>query len=1798
MYSLLGTFSLHASRRTVPHRRTVSRRTAPRTSPLGARAWAALLLAATILMQPAVAPDARAAGRVPRAVVTHAAPEPSAQTAETVIVFGPKRYDGTGFLTKAVEQITLPPDAFAPFTVEVQNGAADGTGRALVGTLRLNGTLIFSSTELNLQAPSQTQTVTLSASNTLELSFLSRRAAFLVVTVKATRRPAPLPSPSINDFNPKRGNTGTAVTIVGSALRTDADPTIVTFAGRDGARVQALTSLVTASQVNALVPNGAVTGTIELTTAGGRAVTGGVFTVEAPQDFQLTVAPASVSAVQRSTATQVVTLTSAQGDFTQLAHLAAKGLPGGLAATFDPPQVTAGATSTLSLSLSNADLAPGSYAFNVTGTAVVDGREVARSVPATLNVVAAGQTTLAGRVLSTEDEPIMGATVSLDGRSTTTDAAGSFILSGITEGTARPLMIDGRTASAPNRTYPVITEPARVVGGQANVIPYTFYLPPIDVQFEADVVPGAQTVVTTPRVEDLKMTIPAGANLRNRDGSPVTRASITPLQIDRTPTPLPSNVTAAMVYTSQPGGALTDIAIPVVYPNLTGADPGTRMSLYAFNHDTVQWYVYGFGRVSDDGRTIAPETDPSTGRPYGLRDFSWHFPAPPTGPCAGENCNTNDPDPCFGGGNRSAYPVDLSSGVKIEDATDISFGGARGRLTLSRTHTSDLGAQNINGMFGRGTVGNYEYRLSGNCRVGGTCRVLSPGEQEGRLFAPILFSARGPVSSSTSAAAADAVQVWEPATGVVSKLGDQLMLLSDNSFVYRTKSGDEMHFDASRRLVSTSDRNGNATTLEYTGSLLTRVTDPVGRSITLDYNGTRVSRATDPAGRTWQYAYDALNLLVGVTDPLGNVTRYGYSNVGRVTSVTDPRGQVVKQVTYNDAGRVTEERFADGGFERFQYVLSGTVVTLTTITDALGRTDTKQLNSDGYVIKHVDALGQVSRINRDINTNLPISTEGSCSCTEAAREFDARGNLTSITDRLGRTARFEYDPAFNRTTKVTDKLGRVTTLAYDGRGNLVSSTDALNQTTAYAYDGFGQLTSVTDPLGHVRRFEYDAGGNMTAATDALGDRATFEYDVLSRLTATVDALGRRKAIGYNALDRPVRVTDAAGQTTRFHYDPNENLDSMTDALGQRWSYEYDARNRPATVTDPLGRASRMEYDADGELTAATSPSGRVVRYTYDPRGQVLSSTNLLGEVVRYTYDNVGNLSTLVDQRGNTTTFSYDELFRLVSALNPLGQRTSYKYDAAGNVIETTDRLGRLTNFGYDQLNRPSRVTYADATVTRAFDAAGRLTRVDDTQGGGPVVWAYDDADRPLSETTAGGTVGYAYNAAGQRTSMAAAGRAPVAYAYDDAGRLQTITRGTDVFTYAYDALSRRSVLQRPNGVRTTYAYNAVSRLERLTHANALNQTIEDYRYTYNGDDEIEAVASLASATTLPATAAVGGADAANRVRQFGRTLLSFDDEGQTTAKADGANNATSFTWDARGRMTGARLPDGQAVGYSYDALGRMTSRTSGGATTGFLYDGDAAVLDRAAGGGATDYLNGPGIDDKLLQSSASTGPLYFLQDHLGSTTALTAANGGVVERQQYGAFGESTGSALTRFGYTGREHDHATGLMFYRARWYDPHQGRFVTEDPIRFRGGINLYAYVGGNPLNGIDPFGLLTFSLGISLHIGFGPINIHVGGGIVVDTSGHVGLYTEKGCGANFGGDVSGGVSFGFSNADSITDLNGPFLAGGGEAGFGPDVSGEGFTGPSPHGPVIGGGATFGPGVGGGAWAGVTTTHVTPLF
>jgi sugar lactone lactonase YvrE len=195
-------------------------------------------------------------------------------------------------------------------------------------------------------------------------------------------------APAIADFNPQTGPVGTLVTLTGTNLKVGAVDPVVTFAGPSG-RLPALVAFSSATEARATVPNGAITGIIDLTTSAGTAITSQPFTIAPSQDYSITLAPSSTTVVQGSTASFVVSITSQQTTFTQLVNLTATGLPAGAAATFNPPQITAGGTSTLNVKLSPS-LAPTSYSFNVQGVAKVDGSDLTRTAGASFTVMAAG----------------------------------------------------------------------------------------------------------------------------------------------------------------------------------------------------------------------------------------------------------------------------------------------------------------------------------------------------------------------------------------------------------------------------------------------------------------------------------------------------------------------------------------------------------------------------------------------------------------------------------------------------------------------------------------------------------------------------------------------------------------------------------------------------------------------------------------------------------------------------------------------------------------------------------------------------------------------------------------------------------------------------------------------------------------------------------------------------------------------------------------------------------------------------------------------------------------------------------------------------------------------------------------------------------------------------------------------------------------------------------------------------------------------------------------------------------------
>jgi RHS repeat-associated protein len=281
--------------------------------------------------------------------------------------------------------------------------------------------------------------------------------------------------------------------------------------------------------------------------------------------------------------------------------------------------------------------------------------------------------------------------------------------------------------------------------------------------------------------------------------------------------------------------------------------------------------------------------------------------------------------------------------------------------------------------------------------------------------------------------------------------------------------------------------------------------------------------------------------------------------------------------------------------------------------------------------------------------------------------------------------------------------------------------------------------------------------------------------------------------------------------------------------------------------------------------------------------------------------------------------------------------------------------------------------------------------------------------------------------------------------------------------YQFNAVN--NITQMIDNVGThNYSYDTLDRLTSATHPNQPNES-----YTYDDVGNRTASHQLSSYSY----------QSFNRLVAANGTSFSFDTNGNQTSKSDTSSTWT-YVWDYENRLRQASLAGGVTVTYFYDALGRRVQRTSStSGTERFGFDGADVVRDLdSANAIVIEYLNGPGIDNKLRQTPSGTAA-YFLTDHLGTTRNLADSTGSITSSLQYDSFGNSvSGPAPTRFTYTGRESNADTGLMHYRARWYDPQQGRFTTEDPINLKGGINLYNYVGNEPVNNTDPLGLERLS------------------------------------------------------------------------------------------------------------------------
>ncbi|WP_161631035.1 RHS repeat-associated core domain-containing protein [Niveispirillum irakense] len=201
------------------------------------------------------------------------------------------------------------------------------------------------------------------------------------------------------------------------------------------------------------------------------------------------------------------------------------------------------------------------------------------------------------------------------------------------------------------------------------------------------------------------------------------------------------------------------------------------------------------------------------------------------------------------------------------------------------------------------------------------------------------------------------------------------------------------------------------------------------------------------------------------------------------------------------------------------------------------------------------------------------------------------------------------------------------------------------------------------------------------------------------------------------------------------------------------------------------------------------------------------------------------------------------------------------------------------------------------------------------------------------------------------------------------------------------------------------------------------------------------------------------------------------------------NFTTSFQYDANGNMThdgttsfaydnDNQLISANGASLSYDAVGRLYEVSKSGVTTRFIYDGNRLIGELNTNNGyLRRYVHGTGVDEPLvwLEGDSVWDRRWLLTDERGSVIAEADRLGNVVAINTYDEYGKPGSGNRGRFQYTGQVWLAEVGLYYYKARVYSPTLGRFLQPDPIGYADGMNLYAYVGGDPIGRTDPTGMV---------------------------------------------------------------------------------------------------------------------------
>ena len=677
------------------------------------------------------------------------------------------------------------------------------------------------------------------------------------------------------------------------------------------------------------------------------------------------------------------------------------------------------------------------------------------------------------------------------------------------------------------------------------------------------------------------------------------------------------------------------------------------------------------------------------------------------------------------------------------------------------------------------------------------------------------------------------------------------------------------------------------------------------------------------------------------------------------------------------------------------------------------------------------------------------------------------------------------------------------------------------------YDARGRLTDRIDTNGDTSSSVYDKNNNVVLTTDAKSQTDTCSFDARDRKYSCIDRVLSDTRLRYDQNSNLTILKDGEDQQTEYMYD-ERNLKVLSQfpdhVTGQNpgdanygiTTCTYDAAKRKFRYEDQLGDTKTHIYDMADRLKQrdyrlrVNSPSGTIADsdvMTYDDSSRVLTAVSgRYSNTVTLTYDDANRKAT-----EKLTILSKN--FKVTSTYDAANRRTQIKYPDNSTVARMYTDRDQLEDMHYD-----SDGAGAGAAIHvehRVYDNAMRLTQCQQNlTGGGGAAFVTTDV------TYRGNVSDPGDNLTETITTNSTAGGGTLVnsftYSYDANKNKLKETIGGPLSPYGFGTTVGQEVVY--DGEDRVTDWHRDDTLRDLNYA--LSKVGDWNTFTVEGVTETRTHGNAHELTNL-----AGGANPG---------ALTHDAKGNILTSP--AHGSQTYTWDFDNQLKQAVI--GGTHKYYYDALGRRVMKhVAGENRLIFVHDGqqiiaeykytngvigipggidagasttsqssqtqsNAAVVIGTRRGAATiqrKYVYCTYIDERCLMIDRTTkGALpagteelfYYHTNNLYSVAAMTDAAGLITERYAYDAygnilqFGPDTGTALgtpiavsalgNPYTYTGRRLDDETENYHYRSRYYQAPLGRFLGRDRILYGDGYNMYAYVGGGPLDGLDPSGL----------------------------------------------------------------------------------------------------------------------------